>query len=60
MIRAGIEDLKFHDLRHEAISRFFELGLTIPEICALSGHQDQRMLLKYAHPKQSHILQKLP
>ena len=28
--RAGLDDLHFHDLRHEAISRFFELGLTIP------------------------------
>lgn len=24
--RAGIENLHFHDLRHEAISRFFERG----------------------------------
>ena len=29
--RAGLSDLRFHDLRHEAISRFFELGLNIPE-----------------------------
>ena len=28
--RSGIMDFKFHDLRHEAISRFFELGLSIP------------------------------
>ena len=26
--RAGVQDLRFHDLRHEAISRLFELGLT--------------------------------
>jgi integrase len=30
--RAKIEDLRFHDLRHEAISRFFEIGLTTPEV----------------------------
>jgi integrase len=29
--RAGLHDLHFHDLRHEAVSRFFERGLTIPE-----------------------------
>ena len=28
--RAGLDDLRFHDLRHEAISRFFEIKLTIP------------------------------
>ncbi|RWP14864.1 MAG: site-specific integrase [Mesorhizobium sp.] len=47
--RAVIEDLHFHDLRHEAISRFFELGLTIPEVASISGHRDVRMLMRYAH-----------
>ena len=32
-----IEGLRFHDLRHEAISRFFEMGLTAPEVALLSG-----------------------
>src|SRR5262245_61991454 len=36
--RAGIVNLHFHDLRHEAISRFFEKGLTVPEVALLSGH----------------------
>jgi integrase len=35
--RATIKDLRFHDLRHEAISRFFELGLTIPEVASRAG-----------------------
>ncbi len=35
--KAGIDDLHFHDLRHEAISRFFELGLTTPEVALISG-----------------------
>jgi len=47
--RAGIEDLHFHDLRHEAISRFFEAGLSIPEVALISGHQDYRMLARYTH-----------
>jgi integrase len=38
--RAGIADLHFHDLRHEAISRFFERGLSIPEVALISGHKD--------------------
>lgn len=38
--RAGIPDLHFHDLRHEATSRFFELGLGPMEVSAITGHQD--------------------
>ncbi|WP_434081903.1 site-specific integrase [Escherichia coli] len=35
----------FHDLRHEAISRFFELGsLNVMEIAAISGHRSMNML----------------
>ncbi len=37
--RLGIPDLRFHDLRHEGISRLFERGLSIPEVAIISGHQ---------------------
>jgi len=48
--RAEIIDLNFHDLRHEAISGFFEMGLTVPEVGLISGRRrDTRMLLRYAH-----------
>lgn len=47
--RAEIEDFRFHDLRHEAISRLFELGLTVPEVALISGHRDARMLFRYTH-----------
>ncbi len=47
--RAKISDFRFHDLRHEAISRFFELGLTIPEVALISGHKDVRTLFRYTH-----------
>ncbi|TAL82095.1 MAG: site-specific integrase [Beijerinckiaceae bacterium] len=57
--RAGVEDLRFHDLRHEAISRFFELGLSVPEVSAISGHKDTRMLMRYTHLKPENIAQKL-
>lgn len=49
MKRTAIQNLRFHDLRHEAISRFFEKGLTLPEVAAMSGHKDPRMLMRYAH-----------
>ena len=47
--RVGIQDLHFHDLRHEAVSRFFEMGLSIPEVALISGHRDARMLFRYTH-----------
>jgi integrase len=37
--RVGVDDLHFHDLRHEAISRFFEKGLSVPEVALISGHR---------------------
>lgn len=57
--RAGIDDLNFHDLRHEAISRLFELGLTVPEVASVSGHRDMRMLFRYAHANHARIRVKL-
>jgi integrase len=47
--RAGIVGLRFHDLRHEAISRLFEMELSMPEVALISGHRDARMLLRYTH-----------
>lgn len=55
--RAEIEDLRFHDLRHEAISRFFEYGLTLPEIANISGHYTKSQLLRYAHSDKNIIHQ---
>lgn len=57
--RAKIDDLHFHDLRHEAISRFFEKGLTVPEVASISGHRDIRMLLRYAHADRGKLAEKL-
>ncbi|MEI8154721.1 MAG: site-specific integrase [Hyphomicrobiales bacterium] len=57
--RAKIENLHFHDLRHEAISRFFEKGLSTPEVALISGHRDMRMLFRYAHANRERVLEKL-
>jgi hypothetical protein len=48
----GIENLHFHDLRHEGISRLFELGLTIPQVAQISGHQSWQCLKRYTQIKQ--------
>jgi len=57
--RAGLSDLRFHDLRHEAISRFFELGLNIPEVAVISGHKDPRMLFRYTHLRAENLVSRL-
>jgi len=44
-----IDAVRFHDLRHEAISRLFERGLTTPEVALLSGHKTVSQLFRYAH-----------
>lgn len=48
-----IEDLHFHDLRHEGISRLFELGKTIPKVAAVSGHRSWNSLQRYTHLRQT-------
>ena len=47
--RANLIDFTFHDLRHEAISRFFEMGMSIAEVKSISGHKDVRQLFNYTH-----------
>jgi len=44
--RAGLRDLRLTDLRHEALSRLFERGLSVPEVLAISGHRSPDVLLK--------------
>jgi len=51
--RLGIEDLHFHDLRHEGISRLFEMGWNIPHVAAVSGHRSWTSLKRYTHIRES-------
>lgn len=57
--RANVQDLRVHDLRHEALSRFSELGLNTPELASISGHKDVRMLLRYTHVRPAQLAKKL-
>jgi integrase len=49
----GIEDLRFHDLRHEGVSRLFELGNTVPQTASVSGHKSWGSLQRYTHIRRS-------
>lgn len=44
-----IEDLHFHDLRHDGVSRLFELGWDIPRAASVSGHRDWNSMRRYTH-----------
>ena len=57
--RAEIEDLHFHDLRHEATTRLFELGLNIMEVSSITGHKDLQMLRRYTHLRAEDLAKKV-
>ena len=47
----GIEDLRFHDLRHDGVSRLFEANYPIEQVAMVSGHKDWNMLRRYTQLK---------
>jgi integrase len=51
--------LRFHDLRHEAVSRFLERGLNPLEVGIVSGHKTLAMLQRYAHLRSADVARKL-
>ena len=58
--RAGIEDLRFHDLRHEALSRLAERGdLSVLELASISGHKTLQMLKRYTHLQAEDLAKKI-
>jgi len=57
--RAGIEDARIHDLRHEAVSRLFERGLDVMEVASVSGHKTLSQLKRYTHLKAADLAKKL-
>ncbi|PKO58830.1 MAG: integrase, partial [Betaproteobacteria bacterium HGW-Betaproteobacteria-17] len=56
---AGCADFRFHDLRHEAVSRFVEAGLSDQEVSAISGHKSMQMLKRYTHLRAEDLVAKL-
>lgn len=49
----AIDDLHFHDLRHEGASRLFELGWNIPHVATVTGHRSWVSLKRYSHLRQT-------
>jgi integrase len=57
--RAGVPDLRFHDLRHEGVSRLLERGLNVIETATISGHKELRMLQCYSHLRAVDLVDRL-
>ena len=51
--------ITFHDLRHEATSRFFEKGLNPMQVSAITGHKTLQMLRRYTHLKPEDLAKML-
>ena len=57
--RAAIDDLRFHDLRHEATSRLFEKGFNPMEVSAITGHKTLQMLKRYTHLRAEDLAKRM-
>ena len=57
--QAGVEDIRFHDLRHMAITRLAEKLPNLIELSAVSGHKSLAMLKRYYHPNPELLAEKL-
>lgn len=57
--RLGIVGLRFHDLRHEGITRLFEKGYSIQEVAVVSGHLSWQMLRRYTHLEAENLAKKM-
>jgi len=53
--KAGIEGIRFHDLRHTAATRLVEAGIPLHAVAELLGHSSIRMTERYSHPQESVI-----
>jgi integrase len=57
--KQGLKDFRFHDLRHEAVSRFVEAGFSDQEVSAISGHKSMQMLKRYTHLRTEDLVVRL-
>jgi integrase len=55
----GLADVRFHDLRHEAVSRFVEAGFSDQEVSAISSHKSMQMLKCYTHLRAEDLVTRL-
>ena len=54
---AGLSDVNFHDLRHTAITRMLEKGISPPLVMKISGHTQQKTFLRYVNQSEGSVLE---
>lgn len=59
LTRAGLEDFRFHDLRHTAITAMASRLPNVIELAAVTGHRSLTMLQRYYHPRAEDLAAKL-
>lgn len=59
LLIAKIENLTFHDLRHEGTSRWANLVHDVHELAKITGHRDLRMLARYFNPTAEEMATKV-
>jgi integrase len=57
--QAGVNEIRFHDLRHMAITKLAEKLPNLIELSAVSGHKSLAMLKRYYHPNPEQLAEKL-
>lgn len=57
--KLGMDDLRFHDFRHERTSQLVEAGWSDIAVMAVTGHQSPEMLKRYAHLRAEHLARRL-
>jgi integrase len=57
--QAGIENIRFHDLRRTAITKLAEKLPNVVELSVVSGHKSLAMLKRYYHPNPQQLALKL-
>ena len=49
LAKAGIDDFRFHDLRHTAASYLLEENASLGQLAEVLGHRTLQMVKRYAH-----------
>ena len=57
--KAGIEDFRWHDLRHSAASYLAMSGVPMRSIAEILGHKTLQMVKRYSHLSQEHLREEM-